>query len=165
MCEAILKPHLAAVTILGGKVATRNWCEWSCHGRGGLGTGGGGKELGDGKAGHARGAHPGQGGDQVQAEHTAGRRDHQRGAGKERANHGLRGKTPLSPQDGWPVPRSAAVLGSSTPGTSTEALTVGHPQARRRSPAPGGRIILLGPRTAGMPGSVSHATDPQGGAR
>ena len=48
---------------------------------GSLGSGGGGEELGDGMAGHARGADLGQVGEQVQAVHPAGRRDRQRCAG------------------------------------------------------------------------------------
>ncbi len=43
------------------------------------GSGGGREELGDGRAGHARGADPGQIGEQVQAVHPAGRRDRQLG--------------------------------------------------------------------------------------
>ena len=47
--------------------------DWSCHVRGSLGSGGSGEELGDGKVGHARGADPGQVGEQVQSVHPAGR--------------------------------------------------------------------------------------------
>ena len=53
--------------------------DWSCHVRGSLGSDGGGEDLGNGKAGHARGADLGQVGEQVQAVHPAGRRDRQLG--------------------------------------------------------------------------------------
>ena len=62
--------------------------DWFCHVRGNLGSGGGGEELGDGKAGHDRGADPGQVGEEVQAVHPAGRRDRQHGTGERNRSRG-----------------------------------------------------------------------------
>ena len=76
--------------------------DWFCHVRGNLGSGGCGEELGDGKAGHARGADPGQVGEEVEAVHPAGRRDRQHDTGEPCATPGLRAETPLAPQDGRP---------------------------------------------------------------
>ena len=53
-------------------------------------------------AGHARGADPGQGGEQFQAVHPAGRRDRQHGTGEPCTTPGLRAGTPLAPHDGRP---------------------------------------------------------------
>jgi len=78
---------------------------------GSLGSGGGGEELGDGKAGHDRGADLGQGGEEVQAVHPAGRPDRQHGTFKPRATPGLRAETPLAPQDGRPDGAFSQVVG------------------------------------------------------
>jgi len=67
-----------------------------------MGSGGGGEELGDGKAGHAHVTDPGQLVEQPRAVHPAGRRDRQHGTGKPCATPGLRAETPLAPQDGRP---------------------------------------------------------------
>ena len=84
-------------------MGTRNWLlvlPLPAQTEGSLGSGGGGEELGDGKAGYARGAGPGQGGEQVQAVHAAGLRDRQHGAGEPCATPGLRAETTLAAQDG-----------------------------------------------------------------
>ena len=67
-----------------------------------MGSGGGAEKLGDGKAGHARGADPGHACEQVVAVHPAGRRDRHRDTGKPCTTRGLRAETPLAPQDGRP---------------------------------------------------------------
>ena len=43
-----------------GVSSGRTTGDWFCDVRGSLRSGGGGEDLGDGKAGHARGANPGQ---------------------------------------------------------------------------------------------------------
>ena len=83
---------------------------------GSLGSGGGGEELGDGMAGHARGADLGQVGEQVQSVHPAGRRDRQHGAGEPCTTPGLRAETPLAPQDGRPDGTFGHVVGGFDPG-------------------------------------------------
>ena len=86
----------------------------------------GGQELGDGKAGHARGADPGQVGEQVQSVHPAGRRDRQHDAGKLCATPRLRAETPLMLEASRPVARSATLLVRSTLGTSRYVQRAGH---------------------------------------
>ena len=72
--------------------------------------------MGNGKAGHARGADLGQVGEQVQAVHAAGRRDRQHGAGKPCTTPGLRAEIPLAPQDGRPDGSFGHVVGGFDPG-------------------------------------------------
>ena len=90
---------------------------------------GGRGKLGDGEAGHARGADPGQGGEQVQVVHAAGHFDRQHGTGEPCATPRLRAETPLAPQDGTPagrMARSYTLLVGSTPGTSRYVHKTGH---------------------------------------
>ena len=83
---------------------------------GSLGSGGSREELWDGKVGHARGADPGQVGEEVQSVHAAGRRDRQHGTGEPCATPGLRAETALAPQDGRPDGAFGHVVGGFDPG-------------------------------------------------
>ena len=108
-CSALANPHgvthhpeFGQGVTVHGVSSGRARSEWFCDVRGSLGSGGGGEERRDGKAGHAHVTDPGQLVEQPQAVHPAGRPKRQFGSGKPCTTPGLRAETPLAPQDGMP---------------------------------------------------------------
>ena len=124
-------------------------------------------------AGHARGADPGQVGEDVQAVHPAGRRDRQHGAGKPCTTPGLRAETPLAPQDGRPDGAFGHIVGGFDPG-DIQGGPQGGPVLNEGGPvreegaveAPGphpdvGAVATTGDETLEVPGKVCPAQLPE----
>ena len=111
-----------------------------------MGSDGGGEDLVDGKAGHARGTDPAQVGEEVHTVQPAGRRDRQHDAGKPCATSGLHPACPalVGPQ-GCPVLHEGGPVGE---------------EGADQAPGPPpdvGAVATTGDETLDVPGEVCPA--------